>query len=71
VSFLINVGMGGWMDLKVKPKKGDKIVILESGDVFIIKYFLGELVVVNNGLFDFPLLLEEIAPVTPLMEELL
>lgn len=50
---------------------GDLIVALESGRVFKIKYLLGNKVVVNNGVFDFPLSEGQYVPHTPLWEELL
>jgi hypothetical protein len=60
--------MGKKMDLKTELKVGDKIISLETGIVYPIKYFVGNLPVVFNGVFDFPL--RDFAPYSPLMEEL-
>ena len=55
MSFLTFVGMGGWMDLKKELKVGDKIIAVEYGKVFEIKYFVGGNPVVCNGKYDIPL----------------
>lgn len=52
-------------------KAGDLVVALVSRRVFKIKYFIGSKVVVNNGIFDFPLSEGQYVPYTPLWEELL
>lgn len=52
-------------------KKGDKVIDLPSGRIFIIKYMLDKKPVVNNGVFDFPLRLEVVIKWSPLMEELI
>jgi hypothetical protein len=51
-------------------KKGDKVIDLPSGRIFVIKYMLDKTPVVNNGEFDFPLRLEVVIHWSPLMEEL-
>jgi len=55
--------------LKIKP--GDTIIDFTSGSVLKVKYLLGDKVVVNNGEYDFPLLPEDYAMYSPLMEELI
>jgi hypothetical protein len=55
--------------LKIKP--GDTVIDFTSGNVFKVKYLLGDKVVVNNGIYDFPLFPEEYAIYSPLMEELI
>ncbi len=52
-------------------KKGDKVIDLPSGMIFIIKYMLDKKPIVNNGEFDFPLTPEVTVHWSPLMEELI
>jgi len=73
VNFLIYAGMVKMMDLKKEHnyKKGDKIIAISSKRVFEIKYILGKKIIVNNGIFDFPLPDGSFVPYSSLMEELL
>lgn len=52
-------------------KKGDKVILLNSGRIFEVKYIIAEKVVVNNGVFDFPLQPNSFVPYSSLMEELI
>jgi len=60
------------MDLRKIIKMGDKVIALKSGRVFNVKYFLSNTkIIVNNGIFDFPLSQDQFIIYSPLMEALL
>lgn len=60
------------MDLRKIIKIGDKVIALKSGRVFNVKYFLSNTkIIVNNGIFDFPLSQDQFIIYSPLMEALL
>ena len=53
-------------------KKGDKIISLLDEEVFIVKYILGNSVVVQSKMgYNYPIRFERVVPYSPLMEELL
>jgi hypothetical protein len=57
---------------------GDRVIYLPENKIYVIKYFVGEVLVAfrrfsddeDQG-FDFPMRKTDVIPVTPLMEELL
>lgn len=51
-------------------KKGDKLIHLPTGRIYIVKYVIGNKPIVSDGKFDFPAYPQVFAPYSSLMEAL-